>query len=862
MSPETSERITQTILKTVPRLHGNTTLSTDQQNNSTSLDVMAMEVLRRGNPGSAYYQLWVKEFDAADEDWRERLWDYAYSRGADEKALEPIVAWAERRLKNNSVENASDDADTRKAADYLRSLSSRFSRSRTSDSETAEQTELTARMFMALKSSPMLDNSWWLSQPLVYRRSNNGGRTYTDQNIWPSGIKSEITRVAIETLENDASTPMLVAQACMILANGANLDADARSQVLTAVNSRLTALCANPETLRARVSTDGGFGSFLAPNINAPFGPQKSIFQFNDSKTAYLALLYLDVMKSLDDRPSVSQGLSDVLSQVQPSRDLLTTAREKSKSDGGRNTGNSSFEPGSGLRLTWPDLTIVESGESFGFNARSVESIFVRTIWGIPDPTFTNWFDYCILQHPVMQDYLASIEKPADNAQPAEVEKPAPMSRTQKRPTSPATEPVFDGKNLTEWLHVIQTDRSPETLVVALKACSALTTPAASERITETLLKVLPTWPGTMELRPGQFVPSSTDRAAFALLAKTNPDRKYFEMLVSQYASLDAGWRTRLASQIDRGNTSDFSNVEPLLVWAENIVRKSDTATVERQDLEAAATMLVTYIEKYPENQAFVTSATSAIKACNSLASEWWLARPVGVEGFSIPNRPTQTVDTWPVTWRAEVIQRAISTLDNPKSSETAVAQAAMILAITSKLTPEQKAEILPSVIRRLIESAKSPELLLRMVDVASVFEQFTVPIDPKKGTFSPFTPGLWWRQTEGNSLAKACVACELLDLLQLLQTASTPNDSVDAVWKTLSDVVTTDFRTGAYIGSWPDLKIQIEQSSNGSPVKFSLKDLPPADILKIVLHEHPALKEHREKQAAANNPPEKKADQ
>ena len=37
-------------------------------------------------------------------------------------------------------------------------------------------------------------------------------------------------------------------------------------------------------------------------------------------------------------------------------------------------------------------------------------------LWGIPDPTFANWFDYCILQHPVMQDYLASIEKPADNS--------------------------------------------------------------------------------------------------------------------------------------------------------------------------------------------------------------------------------------------------------------------------------------------------------------------------------------------------------------------------------------------------------------------------------------------------------------
>lgn len=341
--------------------------------------------------------------------------------------LEPIVAWAERRLKNAPTGNALEDEVTLKAANYLRNLTSANCSNRVRQAVAKEDAAFDNRVFSTLKASSLLNDSWWLSRPLVYRNSSNQGRSRTDQNIWPAGIKSEITRVAIETLQSSDSPPELVAEACMIVANGADLDVDARLQVLTAVNRRLMALCANPETLRARVTTDGEFASFVTPDIKTPFGPQKSIFQINDSNTAYLALVCLDVMKSLHDHAMVSQGLSDVLSQVQPSRDLLNMAQETSKSDGGRNNGTSPFGPASGLQLSWPDLTIVESGEVFGFNGRSVESLMVRKILGIPDPTFTNWFDYCILQHPVMQDYLATIEKPANNAQPAEAEKPAPM---------------------------------------------------------------------------------------------------------------------------------------------------------------------------------------------------------------------------------------------------------------------------------------------------------------------------------------------------------------------------------------------------------------------------------------------------
>ncbi|HQZ64756.1 MAG TPA: serine/threonine-protein kinase, partial [Planctomycetaceae bacterium] len=796
VSPETSERITQTILKTVRGLDGTTNLTPGQVDGRSLLDHEAEHVLSKANPGAAFYELWVKEFDTADEKWRERLWSYLYHSEIDEKPLEPFVVWVERRLKNGPTGNPSEDEVTLKTASYLRDIVLAISRNHAPQAVAADDSAFDKRVFTALKSCPLLDSAWWLSRPLVYRNSSNRGRTYTDQNTWPAGIKSGITRVAIATLQSDDSTPGQVAQACMILAHGANLDADARSQVVTAANRRLTALCANPETLRARVTTNVEFASFLAPDIQTPFGPPKSIFQFNDSTTAYLAMLYLDVVKSLNGCPDVSQGLSDVLSQVQPSRDLLITARGKSKSDGGRTTGNSPFR----LQLIWPDLTIVESGESFGFNARSVQSMVVRTIWGISDPTFTNWFDFCILQHPVMQDYLASIETPADNAQPAEAEKPAPMSRTQKTPTSPATEPVFDGKTLSQWLSVIQTERSPEAFLSALKACSALTTPETAGRITELILKVLPTWPAhTAVGQPGTW--TMIDDESFSLLAKANPGRKYYELLVIEYGNPDAEWRKRLATQIRRGDYEKFESVEPLLSWAEQTVQDSNTKTITPQDLNDAASFLTTFIERFPDNKAFVDSAVAALADCKALQAEWWMARPVALRDFD-QSHIGSAHGLWPAALHAAVASQAIKVLEDPMAAENLVAQALMILSNAEDLTPDQKTKILSEVNRRLIKAAQSPELLVHMIDVDPSFTMLAVPHQKpatEDGVNSHSPKQISWGFSTADGNAKASITLELLDLFHTLQAESPPKDGLKAIATALADVESLDFESFTY---------------------------------------------------------------
>ena len=123
VSPETSDRITQTILTVVPGLDGELNLTHDREGSSILLDAEAGRVLWKANPGPAFSKLWVREFETADENWRKRLWNYAHYARKDTETIEPFLAWAERRLSRAPTGVPSADGDTVKAAEYLRSFS-------------------------------------------------------------------------------------------------------------------------------------------------------------------------------------------------------------------------------------------------------------------------------------------------------------------------------------------------------------------------------------------------------------------------------------------------------------------------------------------------------------------------------------------------------------------------------------------------------------------------------------------------------------------------------------------------------------------------------------------------------------------
>jgi hypothetical protein len=159
-SPATSDRITQTLLSVVPGLEGEQNLTPDRQDNSSStLDQEAMKVLYKANPGPAYYRLWVRQFEMADENWRKRLWNYALFGRDSVSTVEPFVTWAELRLSQEPTGKMAFDKDTEKAADYLRNLTSGV----------PEDPLFMERVSAALSNSPHLGTTWWLSQPLLHR---------------------------------------------------------------------------------------------------------------------------------------------------------------------------------------------------------------------------------------------------------------------------------------------------------------------------------------------------------------------------------------------------------------------------------------------------------------------------------------------------------------------------------------------------------------------------------------------------------------------------------------------------------------------------------------------------------------------
>ncbi|MEO2013897.1 MAG: serine/threonine-protein kinase, partial [Fuerstiella sp.] len=142
-SPQTSDRITKALLKTVPGLNGQRDLSPDANTPSKTIDRYTSEVLRKANPGPTYFHLWVKEFESADVNWRKRLWSYHDNRGfGDDVVMELFVAWAERYINQPSVVPLTAESDTVRAADSLRLISR----------ERENNPQLVERIVTALKS--------------------------------------------------------------------------------------------------------------------------------------------------------------------------------------------------------------------------------------------------------------------------------------------------------------------------------------------------------------------------------------------------------------------------------------------------------------------------------------------------------------------------------------------------------------------------------------------------------------------------------------------------------------------------------------------------------------------------------------
>ena len=417
VAPDTSDRITQTVLSVVPEMDGERNLKSGQDAQATTLDDAAFNVLRKANPGPAFYTLWVSEFDHGDEKWRERLWRYAQRTTRGEVAtLEPFLAWAERRLSKAPAGNTPDD-DTIKSADILRDLT--YVHSDPVDPVMAE------RVFTSLKNSRQLGAEWWLSQPLVYR-SSSSDRT-GDTNLWSPAMKSEITRVAIETIGNAKASRQLIAQACIILANGADLNPEERTIILTSISSRLTAACATLDKLTELVPIADEFTRFSVPEIvqTNPFSTVRIQFSVR-SRQSWVCPVQemLNLVGQLEGATIVQPQLDLIFQEAQETLELINSQRVKQEANRSRNSNTNASRRGASpliVQLEWPELTDTDGGV-IGSSRDAGGPLATTMLWGTHKPTKQDWLKYLILLHPVMKD---TVDAALAKLEPAATETPA-----------------------------------------------------------------------------------------------------------------------------------------------------------------------------------------------------------------------------------------------------------------------------------------------------------------------------------------------------------------------------------------------------------------------------------------------------
>ena len=151
-------------------------------------------------------------------------------------------------------------------------------------------------------------------------------------------------------------------------------------------------------------------------------------------------------------------------------------------------------------------------------------------------------------------------------------------------PALQTTEPLYDGKTLSQWLEMLSRERSPAGLKSAFDACKALVSPDTSDLITQTILRVVPTLDGEFHLND-QPPDTLLDQAAFEVLVKANPDADFYTLWVEQFEKGDEKWRMWLWKNIAYGG----GQIGPFVTWAENrLLKIPDDGQSAGDNLKAA----------------------------------------------------------------------------------------------------------------------------------------------------------------------------------------------------------------------------------------------------------------------------------
>lgn len=412
--------VTDALLKALPGLDGELKVTDKETNSVWTLDYSADGLLRKANPGSRYFAVWVKaRSQSTDRKWNERLLTLADQRAPESPdELAPLIEWGRIVLSKSEASSSQDPSQEKQAAIDAAVLLRNFS----GINYFGTKQPFVDFVAPILTESPMLDDRWWISEPLVYRGPN--GST----ELWPAPIKAKIRETAVRVLEKVDSDPSLVVQACIILANGAVLTEEQKTAVLTFVQRRLEDASKSPEALTEMVPLIGAFSNMAVPNVGNSTGLGfvellidigNSWVANADGTSTSLVLQLLNVVTAIDSDKRCQAQLRKIFESTREVFEIVNARRladiaSREKAMGaqfGLQSRRSNRLP---LGLYWPSLTanVDASTPIRPGSPDSLEAMAFKTLWGEHVPSKQDWLEYLILLHPAMQDVVtAEIEK-------------------------------------------------------------------------------------------------------------------------------------------------------------------------------------------------------------------------------------------------------------------------------------------------------------------------------------------------------------------------------------------------------------------------------------------------------------------
>lgn len=408
VSNDNSPIITETLLKFLPVLDGELKVLDKEANSYWTLDYEAARLLWKANPGAQFFTLWVKErSESKDEKWSQRLDRYAtYGSIKSADDVQPLINWARFVLsgpKSGFFEKDGhpDPAGVQSSAGLLRGMLNNEAL-RADETFVSTATEI-------LTESPYLGPDWWLNLPLLHRGPQG------DRELFPAAYQQNVVRKAIVALQT-GSDPALVAQACMILANGVKLDREETDGVLKAVQNRIEQSVQTPEFF-AMVHVPESFSSFAVTTVDTKdplkigtiqLSVRSSMVQFIPVTDTSLAIQLLNVIASLNGRTTCEPQCRMVLEAARGVFDRVRmnygkrTERPAVPAD--RFRGATNRLP---IQLLWPELTRTDSDQGQGRVSEVIDSR-VKDIWGDYSPTQSDWLQLLILNHSAMEDVVAA----------------------------------------------------------------------------------------------------------------------------------------------------------------------------------------------------------------------------------------------------------------------------------------------------------------------------------------------------------------------------------------------------------------------------------------------------------------------